>query len=129
MGTYAKITLLILVFLCLAVFLRQKNEAFAILFSLCVCITAAGLLLPQIKQLRVALEQIALNGGMDKALWLPLIKVVGVSVCTRITAELCRDAGEKAFAAKVELAGAVTALLCAMPLAQAVIELIGGISP
>lgn len=129
MSSYLKIVLLLLVCLALAVFFRQKNGSFAVAFSACVCLAAAAILLPQAAALWGTLRQMAETCGMDTALWLPLIKVVGISVCTRITAELCRDAGEKAFAAKVELAGAVTALLCAIPLTQAVLELIGGLAP
>ena len=39
---------------------------------------------------------------------------------TRITAELCRSAGEQGTAAFVELAGTVLALLASLPLIRAV---------
>ena len=48
--------------------------------------------------------------GLDSALYLPVCKAVGVAVVVRITAALCRDAGQSALAAKMEIAGAVLTL-------------------
>ena len=54
--------------------------------------------------------------GLDSALYLPVCKAVGVAVVVRITAALCRDAGQSALAAKMEIAGAVLTLsVCLIP--------------
>jgi stage III sporulation protein AD len=64
--------------------------------------------------------------GVDVG-WLSLLlKALGIGYLCGFAADLCRDAGEKAFGVQVELAGAVAALLCAMPLAKRVLELITG---
>ena len=60
--------------------------------------------------------------GLDSALYLPVCKAVGVAV--RITAALCRDAGQSALAAKVEIAGAVLTLSVCLPLFEQVLDLI-----
>ena len=62
--------------------------------------------------------------GLDSALYLPVCKAVGVAVVVRITAALCRDAGQSALAAKMEIAGAVLTLSVCLPLFEQVLDLI-----
>ena len=62
--------------------------------------------------------------GLDSALYLPVCKAVGAAVVVRITAALCRDAGQSALAAKVEIAGAVLTLSVCLPLFEQVLDLI-----
>ena len=50
----------------------------------------------------------------------PVVKTVAVSILTRVTAEVCRSAGESGTAAFVETAGTLLALLVALPLIRAV---------
>lgn len=126
MDGYFKLLGFLLTLLGLAVLLRQKAGVIAIAFTFGVCILCMTMILPQFRALWNELEAMIRLCGIDAELFVPLLKVVGISVCARITAELCRDAGEKAFGVQVELAGAVAALLCAMPLAKRVLELITG---
>ena len=64
------------------------------------------------------------QGGITGSLYLPVCKAVGVAVVVRITAALCRDAGQSALAAKVEIAGAVLTLSVCLPLFEQVLDLI-----
>ena len=127
MESYFKIIGVMLTVLGLAVFLRQRNGALAIGFTIGMGLLCLSVILPQITAIWHAMEEMAHTCDLDMTLFLPLMKVVGISICTRLTAEICRDAGERAFGAKVELAGAVAALLCAIPLAQQVLNLITGV--
>ena len=63
---------------------------------------------------------------LDVALIEPVVKVVGLSIITRITGEVCRAAGEGGVAGFVDIAGTFLALAAALPLVNAVVELIGG---
>ena len=56
----------------------------------------------------------------------PLWKAGGITVLTRLTAAFCKDAGQSALGEKVELLGAAACLLTALPLVEAVLQLIGG---
>ena len=52
----------------------------------------------------------------------PLLKVVGISIVARFAASFCRDGGQSALAAKVELGGAAACLAAAMPLMETTLE-------
>ena len=59
-----------------------------------------------------------------------LLKTLGVCFLTQLSADSCRDAGEGALAAKVELAGKLFIVILALPLFQQIagsaLSLIGG---
>ena len=50
----------------------------------------------------------------------PVAKTVALSILTKLTAEICRSAGESGLASFVELGGTVAALVVALPLMRAV---------
>ena len=56
-----------------------------------------------------------------------LIKVLGISVITNLTSELAQDLGVQGVSGKVEFAGKVAILLCAMPVYDQIFSLIGTI--
>ena len=58
------------------------------------------------------------------ALLAPVLKTVGVGLLTQIAGAFCRDAGEQALCKVVELCGTFLAVYVALPLANAVLELL-----
>lgn len=113
--------------ICLIVltFLRQYSPQTAVLAGLAACVGLLTLLAPPLWQLMDFCRRLALGAGLDGELLVPLYKGVGVALCARLTAELCRDQGQRALAAKVELCGAVCGLICALPLLQRALSLAG----
>ena len=73
----------------------------------------------EIRELFSALAEAA---GLAPAVLSPMLKTVGISILTRITAALCRDAGEGGVASFVEVAGAALALVVTAPLLRAVLD-------
>ena len=97
------------------------------MLAVAACVAILWVLAPYIRGLLDFCGQLASRAGLDGQLLLPVCKVMGIAVCCRITAEVCRDNGQKALAAQVELGGAVCGLLCALPLLQRALELIGAL--
>lgn len=58
-----------------------------------------------------------------------LLKIIGIAYLTEFGAQICRDAGESALGAKVELAGKVFILLLAVPIVIAIVETLLGVLP
>lgn len=112
--------------LCAAMVRRGGAE-----FALVVVLAALGWILLQIgKDLGRIVDmmgQLTRLGGLEGAIVEPVVKVVGLSIITRVTVELCRGAGEGGIAAVVEIAGTVLCLGAVLPLVSAVVELIAGL--
>ena len=71
------------------------------------------------------MKELAGQAGASEELLEPVVKTVALSILTRLTAEICRSAGESGVAAFVETAGTVLALVAALPLVRAVALLMG----
>lgn len=76
------------------------------------------------RPIRELLDVLADRAGLSPAVLSPVIKTVGVALLTRVSAELCRDAGENGLASAVEIAGGACALLVCLPLFEAVVQMI-----
>ena len=63
-------------------------------------------------------------GELSPGILEPVIKITGMSVISRLAADLCRDAGEGALASAVEMASAVFGLTTVLPLISAVLEIL-----
>jgi len=59
--------------------------------------------------------------------FVPLIKIIAVSIISKLTADVCRDSGNAALASCMDLAGCVIAITLSLPLLTGVIELVSSI--
>ena len=85
------------------------------------------LMLSALTQVRQGLEQLTGYAGLDDTLVSPVYKVVVIAILSRLTSQICRDAGEGTVALCCELAGTFAALCAILPLLRRVLELIGGL--
>lgn len=83
--------------------------------------------LSAIKEAKELMEKLADTAGLSSAVLMPVIKTVGISITTKIAAEICKDAKEGGIAALVETAGAAGAILVCLPLMQSVLSMVGEI--
>ena len=85
------------------------------------------LMLTAFAQVREGLELLTGYAGLDDTLVEPVYKVVVIAILSRLTSQICRDAGEGTVALCCELAGTFAALWAILPLLRRVLELIGGL--
>ena len=115
-----------LVLLVLVLSMTLKKDAPAIAFLL--TLTAGVLILLRAFALVGGTMQrfsgLLAQGGITQSLYLPVLKTVGVAVVVRIMSALCRDSGQSALAAKLEIMGAVLALSMCLPLLEQVLVLV-----
>ena len=64
--------------------------------------------------------------GLEDWLIEPVFKTVVLSIITRLTAEVCKSAGESGVAAFVETAGTILALAVSLPLVGGVLKMMEG---
>lgn len=109
----------------LAVTLRSMRTEYAVLLSL-----GAGVILlfwmidslsPILEQLGTLIESTRLApeyGGI-------LIKALGISYITQLASDACKDAGEGAIGAKLELCGRVSIILLSLPMFAELLSIAG----
>ncbi len=109
-----------------ALLLRRSDEALALILPLAALIVGCALLLPEFAQMQALYSRALALTGLPAALFTPLAKVIGISLVTRFSCALCADAGQSALSALLGTAGAVCALVCALPLVSALLDLVEG---
>lgn len=109
-----------------ALLLRRSDEALALILPLAALIVGCALLLPEFAQMQALCSRALALTGLPAALFTPLAKVIGISLVTRFSCALCADAGQSALSALLGTAGAVCALVCALPLVSALLDLVEG---
>lgn len=60
---------------------------------------------------------------IQQELLIPIVKTVAISIVTKITGEICRSVGEGGVASFIDFAGAVLALVIALPLLEGVMAM------
>lgn len=108
----------------LAVLLKKSNPEFSLLLALSACIAVLVIVVRGIENVHEFLDEIITRSGLTAEIFDPLWKTVGIALICRIGTDLCKDAGENAMASLVETTGALGAVLVAIPLFQAVWEML-----
>ena len=109
----------------LTVLIKKTNPEIATVLAFAVCSLIAGL---GMRMLSSVMELISLEQASTKissAYTAPVIKCVGVGICAKLGADLCKDAGQTAVASTVELCGAGCALYVSLPLIKTLLQLLG----
>lgn len=68
-------------------------------------------------------ELIALS-NVSSAVFMPVIKCIGIAIVSKLVCELCKDAGQAGIASAVEYTGAVAAVYISLPLLETILDLL-----
>lgn len=125
MEAMAKLTAVGVTAVVLSAVLRKNTPELALLLALAAGLWMLALTASGLGAVVELMNELAEQAGLSEVLLEPVVKTVALSILTRLTVEICRSAGEGGVAAFVETAGAVLALLAALPLIRAVAQMMG----
>lgn len=108
----------------LAVVVRRGSPESALLLTLGATAVVVLSLAESLETLMDFLGRLVEESGLSQELFIPLYKTIGIALVVKLGGSLCRDAGESALSSVVETAGAVCALIAALPLLRAVLALL-----
>ncbi|MDD6160041.1 MAG: SpoIIIAC/SpoIIIAD family protein [Oscillospiraceae bacterium] len=107
-----------------ALVVRKQTPELSLLLVICGSVIILLFCTGALSAVKQLMDELSQTGGLTAATVKPVMKVTGIAVITRLASDLCQDAGEKALAGAVEMAGSLFALLAVIPLMSAVLELI-----
>lgn len=125
MEAMAKLTAVGVTAVVLSAVLKRNTPELALLLTLAAGLWMLTLAAGGLGAVVELMEELARQAGLSETLLEPVVKTVALSILTKLTVEICRSAGESGVAAFVETAGAVLALLVALPLVRAVAQMMG----
>ena len=108
----------------LSILLRNSKPEFSMLIPVVVSFTVLARAMPYLIRITEELSRMASSAGINSSYMRIVIKVIGISYLVCITAELCKDAGENAIAAKIELGGKLIILAMAIPIINSLLNLV-----
>ena len=109
----------------LALSLRGQRPEFAMLLSLGCGVFVLLNLLGQMKGILSGLERVMTGLSGQSDLTGIILKALGICIVAELGSQCCRDAGEAAIAAKVELAAKTALVLMCMPVFTQLLETAG----
>lgn len=104
-----------------ALLLKKNTPEIALLVSLSGAVAVAVIVMDIISQLVSGIGVAFLSE--EKYLTIP-VKALGITLLSSVSSKLCEDAGEKAMAFTVSLAGRTAVMLAALPLFSELTELL-----
>lgn len=130
MASFWGIVALALAGLFCGLLLRQSGQkVLAAVLQLGLGVLIIWRLLPGLNQVMEVFRRVADKAGLGAIYLEVLLKLVAISYVTEFMAGLCRDAGESALAAKVELAAKVAVMLLAVPIVVNILDSVVSILP
>ena len=108
----------------LALVVKRGSPETALLLAVAAAVVVLLALAGVVKELLAFLGELGSASGVSADLFVPLYKTIGIALVVQVGGNLCRDAGESALASVVETAGTLCALLAALPLLRAVLDML-----
>lgn len=107
---------LLLAGLVLTLLIKQCGaNALAMVFTLAVGVLVLARFVPLLGRVFAVFADLAEQAGLSQNYWGVIVKIMVISYVAEFAASLCRDAGETAYAAKMELAGKLAVIMLALP--------------
>lgn len=104
--------------------LKKNVPEFALLLTISAAAAMLCFALAIIGDIRDFVYEIAESGAVSHALLSPVLKCAGISICAKLAADICKDAGYASTASAVDLVASAAALYAAMPLMSAVLKMV-----
>ena len=101
--------------------LKKSDEALSLLLLLAAVLVGCAMLLPALSDLFDFCER-----DLPLTLFVPVVKVTAIALVARFSCALCADAGQSALSSLLAAAGTLCALVCALPLMEALLEMVEG---
>lgn len=113
---------LIATFLILIV--KEQKPSFAFAITVIVGAIIFIFLIDQIRSIFQLLHKLASDANMNIVYVETILKIIGIAYIAEFGAQITRDAGQTAIAAKIELAGKIMIIAIAIPILKVIIETI-----
>nr|WP_152946064.1 stage III sporulation protein AD [Desulfofundulus thermobenzoicus] len=106
----------------MAVTIRHNKPEMAVLLSIATGLILFLMVLGKIGAVIDVLRELAARANLNMVYLGTILKIVAIAYIAEFGAQICRDAGEGAVAAKIEFAAKILVLVLAVPIVIAVLQ-------
>lgn len=111
----------------LADLLKKSGGQTALLLAAAVCCALTALAAAVLKQITDFTGSVCELAALSAPAVTTVLKTVGIALITRLTCDLCRDAGQTAMSSAAEFVGSAAAVYVSLPLMKTVLDMIGSL--
>lgn len=111
----------------LGIILRQYKPEFSIYISLLVGIIILAVLISVISPVLDTIKELTDAVNLNDIYGKVLLKALAICYITQLASDCCADAGEKAIAGKLEMAGKIAIVVISLPLFQSLVNVVTGL--
>ena len=109
--------------------LKQVKPELAVIVGLVGTILIFIMVVSGLTQIINSINGIVNQTGMATQLFASILKIVGIGYLCEIAANICQEAGAKAVADMVILGGKIIIMVLAIPIIQALVDVVLGVLP
>ena len=109
--------------------LRQVKPELAVVVGLVGTILIFMMVVSGLTQIVSSINGIVNQTGMATKLFVSILKIVGIGYLCEIASSICQEAGAKAVADMVILGGKIIIMVLAIPIIQALVDVVLGVLP
>lgn len=109
--------------------LRQVKPELAVVVGLVGTILIFMMVVSGLTQIVSSINGIVNQTGMATQLFASILKIVGIGYLCEIASSICQEAGAKAVADMVILGGKIIIMVLAIPIIQALVDVVLGVLP
>lgn len=122
-----KLSVLCVTLCLISALISQGSRTMSLVIMAASGIVLMGFIVLKAAQMTERIRDIALLSGIDTTMAAPVVKVLGIAVCGKLTAELCRDMGSRWAAGNIEIFAVIASVISMLPLLEEVLRLVGSI--
>lgn len=111
----------------LGMVLKKNSPEISLMLAIAAGCIVIYLALEGISDLVGFLSSLVEYSGLSSEIFSIILKSIAIAIITKIASDICKDAGQSASASSLELIGSVTILYIALPLFEAMIQMINSL--
>lgn len=108
----------------LSLLIKNLKPEFSMIIPMIVTFAIIFCVLPYLTVIVEELKSISESAGIDHGYFNIILKILGISYLATISSELCKDAGENAIAARIELGAKLMIMFISLPIVENLLGLI-----
>ena len=108
----------------LGLVIKKNSPEMALMLTIALAIFTVVLSARIVSEVLAFIKSVSDSAGISPSVLAIVLKTVGIAVVSKISAELCRDAGQSSVASGVEFAGSAVAVYVALPLFKTVVAMV-----
>lgn len=112
----------------LALVIKKSNPELSLMLGVLAALMAVYYGYRAITPVVDMVGELSRYAALSASFYTPVLKCLGIGIVTQIGANICKDAGQAAAAAGVELCGTAAAVLCTLPLIRSLLSMIGALA-